>query len=553
MEKNKRNKQQVESVAQSIFNFFRYALDLCVCLYMLLMIVVMPFYNEEGYTHIGTDKSTFYRTCAVYGSRIIIPLLIITVIFWIIMVLQERKEAGKKLIDWNAIIVSMQNSISLTDCFAAFYGIFVIFSYLFSNYKDEALWGTKGWFMGMIPQLTAVAVYFLVSRAWTKRDWMVALILPVSAIVFGLGYINRFGIYPIDMQVELPQFISTIGNINWYCGYVVSVFFGGLYLACGRDWDKKWQLLLLQAYVVIGFATLVTQGSVSGIMTMAIMFVVMFGMSVYDGKRMEMFWAEMILFSLTCLVTYILRAAKILNSTFADAIMDIFTYSPMVIIMLLVTVAFWTWIHFSNRNNRYSQKVFVVLRNVVNGVVIGGLLLFILLIVINTMGDGCIVKLTGPALEGILTFSPEWGSYRGATWMCGLRCLMEQDFLHKLIGVGPDCISAFLYNNGSAELIAFANDAFPASRLTNAHNEWLTVLANIGVFGFISYVGMIISAIKRYIQCYRTNAVVAACGLCVLAYTINNMFSFQQSMSLATIFIILGIGENYLRVEKENE
>ena len=36
---------------------------------------------------------------------------------------------------------------------------------------------------------------------------------------------------------------------------------------------------------------------------------------------------------------------------------------------------------------------------------------------------------------------------------------------------------------------------------------------------------------------------VLAAGFCMLAYTVNNMFSFQQTMNVTTMFMILGMAE----------
>lgn len=538
---------KVESVAQSVYRFIRFGLDLCVSIFMLLILVVMPFYNEEGYTHIGTDKATFFRQCIIYGSKILIPLLVITVIFGMIVFVQENGLPDWRHFSCKDTVAAGKKMFSVTDYFACLYAFSVLISYCFTNYKEEALWGTAGWFMGMLPQLAAVAIYFLVSRAWKARVWMTALVLPVSAVVFGLGYLNRFGIYPIDMRTELPGFISTIGNINWYCGYLVCVFFGGMFVAWKVDWEKWWQKLLLLLYVAVGFATLATQGSASGIVTMMVMFLLLFWMSASDGKRMEMFWLEMVLFSFMCLITYLLRATQILKNTFEDTIIDLLTYSPLTIIMTIVSFVFWIWVFTANRRKQYPLKIFKWLTRAACGGAAGIFGLYILLLIVNTVGNGFVANVTSVSLEGILTFTPKWGNWRGATWMCGLKCFEEQAWLHKLVGVGPDCIAAFLYNDGSETLVNMAKEYFGKARLTNAHNEWLTVLINMGILGFVGFVGMMTSAIKRYIHNRNVSMMAAACGICVLAYTINNMFSFQQSMSLATIFTILGMGENYLR------
>ena len=83
---------------------------------------------------------------------------------------------------------------------------------------------------------------------------------------------------------------------------------------------------------------------------------------------------------------------------------------------------------------------------------------------------------------------------------------------------------------------------FYGNRLTNAHNEWLTILVDIGVLGLVSYAGMMISVIRNFLHAGKKSMLVGACGICVLAYTVNNMFSFQQVMNISTVFVIMGIG-----------
>lgn len=46
---------------------------------------------------------------------------------------------------------------------------------------------------------------------------------------------------------------------------------------------------------------------------------------------------------------------------------------------------------------------------------------------------------------------------------------------------------AFLSNEASPELQNMVYDFFYGNRLTNAHNEWLTILVDIGVLGLVSY------------------------------------------------------------------
>ena len=176
-------------------------------------------------------------------------------------------------------------------------------------------------------------------------------------------------------------------------------------------------------------------------------------------------------------------------------------------------------------------------------------------ILANTLLGGKLTSfLTETAGDGgsnWLMFSAAWGSNRGATWSAGARCFWEADLLHKIFGVGPDCMYAFLSNEASPELQNMVYDFFYGNRLTNAHNEWLTILVDIGVLGLVSYAGMMISVIRNFLHAGKKSMLVGACGFCVLAYTVNNMFSFQQVMNISTVFVIMGIGGNLRRSARD--
>ena len=86
-------------------------------------------------------------------------------------------------------------------------------SYLFSDYKEMALWGKPGWGMGMLVQVSFAAGYFLFSRMWKESKWGIYVVLIASIPLFLLGYLNRFGYYPVLMEYrENTQYIGFAGN-----------------------------------------------------------------------------------------------------------------------------------------------------------------------------------------------------------------------------------------------------------------------------------------------------------------------------------------------------
>ena len=504
---------------------------------MVLILGIMPYYNREGYAHIGTDKARFFDTTIRFTGWLLLP---VAGVYLIICAYLNRKELRNRL----------RGIFSVTDYFAIGYGVALLISWSFSNYRENALWGAKGWFMGLLPQLALVLCYFMVSKLWTPRKWMVYLALAVSWTVFLLGWLNRAGLDPLGMGTDNTSFISTIGNINWYCGYMVSIFFVGVGLLWQFHEGNPLCKLLLMVYVFVGFGSLLAQGSDSGMLTLAVVVFVMFVLSVSESERMRMLWLEMVLLGSACVITYIMRAVLTNDSydlSVGVGLILVTGWRPFAV--TIVSVLGLVFVDQSMKQKKYPSKLFGIISKVMAGLLVTGVSLYIAALAINTLRPGSLGSLSRSAW---LTFNDKWGSGRGATWQAGRMCFVEQNFLHKLVGIGPDAMSFFEYDAGSARLQSLLEENFGSSVLTNAHNEWLTILVDIGIMGLITFVGMMLTGIRRFLKKGR-NWITFACGLCLLAYTVNNMFSFQQSVNTSTMFAIFGIGGAFLRAEMKKD
>ena len=548
MAKRTKGKKGAESVAETLCSFSGFLCDIVISVYMCVILVVLPLYNK-GYAQIGTEKENFFLKTMIYGGEFLLPFFLLWLLFRLVVAIQKKELPG--ITEWPAGIWRNLGSI---DKFAVLYGIAVLLSYVFTDYREEALWGTVSWRMGMWTQLGAVIVYFMISRMWQWKDWIVALILPVSTVVFSFGYMNKFGRCLVDKEIINPSFISTIGNINWYCGYLVTVLFGGVYLLWEMDGKPDWKRMVLMVYVAVGFASLATQGSSSGVVAFAVVMFLLFGKSVNDSGKMERFWQEMMLFSGTCLFTCVLRLLNVFpRKAMLEGITDVLTFSVVSVLMTAVSGGILFLVHKMRVTQHYSEKIW---RRAWRGIAIAVptvVAVLLLLTLINTLADGALTSgITDPQVTKWLTFNVSWGSARGGTWAAGARCFWEADFLHKIFGVGPDCMYAFLSNEGSTALQTMVYNRFGGSRLTNAHNEWLTILVDMGVMGLIAYGGMMISAIRNLLRAGKESPLAGACGICLLAYTVNNMFSFQQVMNISTVFIIMGIGGKLLNSLKQD-
>lgn len=537
-ETNEETETEEESESGYGFSFSYFckeAASLLLMAYLFIVFCMYPFYMQNGYIDIGSDKYNFYKDITVGALCLIIPFASIHTILQI-----KKKEVRMR---------DRIKSMSLTDVMVLMYAFSVILSYICSDYKQTALWGEKGWYMGLFTQLIFAGSYFLVSRFWEFEEKLLLAFMAAAAVVFGLGLLNRFSVFPIEVKGASSSFLSTLGNINWYCGFWSVLFPIGFMLYWFTD--KTWLRLMGLLYTIIGIATGVSQGSSSAFIVFAGLYVFTFCLSFESLNKMKRFWELAIIF---CGVCQGLRLWRILIPDsfdyYAGTLSDRATMNRITLFALIAAFAIYILLCILGRKKNFDIRRFKVLRQIsmlfvalITGV-------YILLLALNTKTEGGIRFMGNiPAL----IFNNQWGSARGATWSAGVETYQNMPVLRRLAGAGSDCFAMYLYTIGS--LAKKVTKQFDGARLTNAHNEWLTVLVNNGIIGFISYAGIFSSAVIRYVY-YAEEALAGRkkylyiFGMSAFAYTIHNIVSFQQILSTPLIFLLLGMGERLVREEQ---
>lgn len=137
----------------------------------------------------------------------------------------------------------------------------------------------------------------------------------------------------------------------------------------------------------------------------------------------------------------------------------------------------------------------------------------------------------------------EWGNRRGRLWQMAWMGFRKGNLHQKLLGAGPDCFASYLGELLPGGTVLFDKGYFEGSVFTNAHNEWLTTLVNMGLLGVAAYAAVFITAL----QTYRKNFLAV---LLLLTYGIHSLISFQQVLNAPLFFLILGLCEAAARGEK---
>ena len=496
-----------------------------VYVFLFFLVLVYSLYAPEGYIQIATNKYLFYRKLCLITAAVMIPSVLL-------YYMAPHRKGVRRVVD----------NISATDIFVLLYLLVNIISFVGTEYREEALWGTSGWYMGFGMQLFFIGTYFLVSRFYDGRIDVLPFFMTATFVVFLWGLLNRFSIYPIDMQYDNEQFISSMGNINWFCGFWSIFFVIGvvLYLIT----ENRRMRIFSGIFSVLSLGLGAVEGSDSAFLSMCVVFYFLFLISFQKAEYMKR-WLELgIFYCAACQVMRIIvtidKKSLSMDTTTMWIMLGNLTLAALILLCALR-------IYIGKANEKYDEdeqwiRKWIWLKYAVIGLTTGVLIVYLILLIYNTRAPGSLGALSKYT---IFLFDGHWGSARGATWRDGFAIYRTFSFRERLFGVGQDCFA--IHGYGIPELAARLKEEWPGSRLTNAHNECITHLVNVGIFGMLSFIGIFWSSFKRLLERAAKEPLCFVFAASVLSYFIHNQFSFAQVLNTPYIYMMLGLGESLMR------
>lgn len=504
--------------------------------YLMLMLVVLPLYMRDGLKRIGDAKYYFFRNVSL--------LLAAAWVVGICICFFQRRPCGKDKPQWSAV-----------DWCAALFGVSAIVSCVCSSYKEVAVWGYPDWHMGLVTQLLLVWSYFMVSR-WYDGDlrlWAAAGI--TCGVVALLGALNRLGTDPLGVFRNMDfwdwnrrNLLSTIGNINWYCGYLctilpVAVFF----FWRGRGWLRAVAGVLLG----IGIFSVFTQGSESGFVSVAAVFAVLLWCSLSGRRLLLRFLQTLLWIPGVCLAGVL--AVKVFRcglfipeGNFCVEVMFWKGWAG-VLAALLVAIAI---LLLREKRGRRDLLCNIALRRSIKGVMVAGVATGIFLFGLCQASE-TVWKLLGS--RELLRFDDAWGNGRGALWRLGAQGVMRGGIRSLALGAGPDCFAPYIYSLFDVDRILQVSGQWQGAVFANAHNEWLNMLVTQGAPGALAYGGIFLAMFVKCIRRSGENPILLLGALCVAGYAANNVFSFQQVTAAPLIFALTAMCEGMCRKKEESQ
>lgn len=554
-------------------------LGLLCNLYLVILLAVLPLYTGDGYWQLGDTKYTLFRNLSYLclGGWLLagMPGRVRSAAEY----LRARKgrwkgqdsmagqtgmtgdgavppgrrgaeTAGQKRRNRTgagAGTGQRQAVFSSVDFAMIFYGVCVLLSAVCSDYGKLAWVGYEGWYMGAISQLLFIGIYFFISRQYDGAGWPVYLGEAAFFLVTLLGLLHRLGIDPLGLMGnwnsgdwEYSHMLSTLGNINWLCGYysVATAFMVVHFL---RE-KRRWLQAVLYMALVLAFVLLLVQGSQSGLLILGACVAVCF----FLGRQVKGVWGKILLllagtFFFMPLMEVLMKLRGSKAAVVADG--NIFAFTGWYGWMLAAVTCLFLYLLLERKGDVCEEKpaeengcIRRALRRIVPAVL------------------GVVIVLAGVLFWRGLDDS--FGSGRGFLWRIAVESFIEADAKDKLLGAGPDCYAESVFNRLGAGTDVWKGEHWEGAVFTNAHNEILSQLCNVGVLGTVSYLAVFLAGMcryghapgKKYRYGQREERLAGYCmggmGLLVLAmYGIHLLVSFQQVLNAPLLFLALGLCE----------
>lgn len=536
MAKLGKKKQVKENTGKIIANSF---LEYMSAFWAIVLVCAVPLYMKDGYYQIGTAKYDAFAHVVVFGM----PVLLLLALIYIISSVKETGISKQGA-------VNVCKGLSVTDWFVLGYIVTVLLSFALCGHGKEAFWGYSGWFMGLFSQLAFVLIYYLCSRFLKDSPLVLAVLCAVSFYVFVLGIQHRLLIDPIGVYESLTdyyktQFLSTLGQASWYSSFMTTVLPVGMF----AFWYFKNIALRVVSglFVLVSFMTMVTQNTDSAYFGFLAASLVLFHVSVKNANRMRRLFEVMLLFTLAP------KCMQFLLKVYPNEIMTWDTISYFLVfdvrIWILAALCAMMIAVFAvlDKMEKYPLRMMGILRIVIYVLIVGLVIFWIVVLLLSAKG------MTPPVLETLsqkipyLTWYDRWGNGRGFTWSITAQMLEEMNIKDRLLGVGPDCYAIYAHGNYNEQLKAGWGNMV----LTNAHNEWLNMFVVGGILGAVTYLGIFLSALIRFVKHSENKPLLVGMAACIAAYMAHNIFCYQQVLCTPFVFLFMAIGEYQIRKKTE--
>lgn len=475
-------------------------------IYFAMILALLPLYFD---TKVYTAMINAKGDCYLFIAAVMGIFTLITAITSLV-----RKEPWIRFAD---------KSKSPMDIAMLAFGGSVIISFLLSENKKAAFFGTGGFHVGTLSIVTLVAFYFFVSRnlRGSKTHW--DLIILLNIIIFTWVVMDTVSANIFGMRTRLGkqkfQYFGSLGQMDSVSAYICIILPIMIVFFLNQKRIKTW----LSVCVLCGLTALTgirTDGVYIGVAVCAI-FLIPYALN--DTVRLvNLLW-------LGLLWGVAITFYSVFSVVAPDRIGDDMGVSGTLIhywlgvVMIVLCGALLLWI---------EKKRVLPSNKVIN--ILSKMAVILLLLVVGAF----ILHGTVSLVQGDIG----WGNARGGIWLGSIHLFEAYNPLQKLFGLGMTAAATDLtyYAN---ELLHWKN-----VNVVNAHNDFLEYLLSTGIVGLVAYIATWVVPIVEYVRRKKNgkewSVEKVAYFMSLMAYMGQSVVGNPYSLSVPIIYLIFALYRN---------
>lgn len=488
--------------------------QLIMAIYLILVLVGLPLSVHHAYYDIGEAKYYFY--CG--ASVLLIPILFLT--------LREHPS-----------IQRFFRTLSLGEKALLIYWAVSALSTLFSPYRFEAFWGNEGRLSGLFLMTIYMIAYFFITRYYKPHPLFIYACMLAGIIVFALGITDFFNLNLLHFKDYITyqeglDFISTMGNINFYAGYgaVIVGMATGIYATCTKSLHAlAWFFLML-----FSFIGLIIGNSDSAYLTFGVLaaFLPLYLFQNRLGVRRY--------FMIISALLLAFLSVKVLSVRFSGMVW-VLNGIPSIILKwdgfvylcltswVLTTILYATDYLLRKQDDVWGRKL-QILWGIFLCIAAAGVIA--ILVDANLMGH----EDRYGAVRNYVVFNNDWGTHRGFVWHKAIENYKNFPLLQKILGLGPETYGIISYFKDISESSSLFGELFD-----NVHNEYLQFFVTIGPIATGAYILFLGCSIWNMVRNHCSPYVMGA-AFGVFCYCGQAAVSINQPGPTSIMWTLLAMG-----------
>lgn len=529
MAKNKSNgsKSDFAEIASSLISG-------TITVFLSALVTIFPLIYHDSYFDILETK---YKCWCVIAIGMIVVVAVLALILLVIDRNEFKGVHAAKL--FSALRPeNWKKTFCLADAAVLLFWLSAVISTLQSDYRYEAFWGNRGRYSGLFLITIYVTFYFVVSRFWKIRNWILEMFLISGMIMCAIGITDYFQMDILHFRDAIrPEqsaiFTSTVGNINTYTAYVALVMgaAAGMFAMSKNAAQTIWYYCCMAT----AFFAIIMGCSDNAYLALGAMFLFL-PFTLFRTRQGVLRYIVIVATFVT-----VIPLMAFINRIFADTVIgldSLFGVLANIEGLWFAALGLWlaaAFLHFlwfknggtdSELGNGPVRMWFAVL------VILFAAAAFVMYNA-NLAGNGERYGRIGT----YLVFNDQWGTNRGYIWRKSLETFQSFPMIRKLFGYGPDTFGILSGKYFRAEMIEATGQVFDS-----AHNEYIQFLVTVGLAGTVSYIIFLLASCWNMKKGLERNPWVFACMVAVVCYCFQAMVNLNLPISAPMMWLLLSVG-----------